>query len=271
MSAKNTSLEKIATQIKVLEKKSIANIVEIGRLLTQVRDQLEHGQFGSWLQDNFSWSLRTSARYREVYELSKSIDLSTLNISLSAVHELVGYGKGEEVFQRIVQQATEGRVSYKDARRIQDEYDTEEEAKREADEDDNTPQEEDDESDYTDTGDEPPPADDTPGEGVYSQAARALGTISGALRLPKFDAHVLIDGIGAEEVRDIIRMLQIALNEYTGSDTIKAKADAAEARAKQLRQLTPAEVERAKQAVKDFEAERKAERRAKWAADKGQA
>jgi len=68
MAANNAKiLTSIATEIKALEKRTIADIIEIGRLLTLAVDQLEHREYAPWLKDNFSWSISTAWRYREAY------------------------------------------------------------------------------------------------------------------------------------------------------------------------------------------------------------
>jgi hypothetical protein len=47
---KNTaSLELISTKIKALEKRTIANIAEIGGLLHEASEQCEYGEYGDWL------------------------------------------------------------------------------------------------------------------------------------------------------------------------------------------------------------------------------
>ena len=95
----DNSLAAIAVQILALEKRSISNIVEIGRLLELAGEQCEHGEYGDWLKANFSWSSKTAYRYRGIYELSLEYseknchvdNFGDLDISISALHLAAGF------------------------------------------------------------------------------------------------------------------------------------------------------------------------------------
>jgi Protein of unknown function (DUF3102) len=119
------SLAQIAGQIKALEKKTIQNVVEIGRLLQEVDDQCEHGEYMKWLKGEFGWSHGTSLNYRNVYALSqnrKICDFDKLDISISALYMIARLSKGarqlgsqysEAAVEAIIGAAKHGRVSYR--------------------------------------------------------------------------------------------------------------------------------------------------------------
>jgi len=55
-----------AKRIKKRCKRVITDIVENGRDLLKVKDDLAHGEFGKWLKDEFGWSHQTANNYINV-------------------------------------------------------------------------------------------------------------------------------------------------------------------------------------------------------------
>jgi hypothetical protein len=90
------NLKPIARKIQGLEKKTIANTLEIGKLLQEAFDSFEHGdraEYHEWIKTEFAWSERTAARYRDVYHFCQSgkfdgLDIGQVNISISALYLL---------------------------------------------------------------------------------------------------------------------------------------------------------------------------------------
>jgi hypothetical protein len=112
-----SDLGAIAAQIKRLEKQTIGNVIETGRLLSEARALIKHGDWRPWLKANFEWSRRTATRFINVYELSSQIDLSALNISLSALYLLADL-KSPVKRDQIVEAAKTGRVTFEIAQNI---------------------------------------------------------------------------------------------------------------------------------------------------------
>ena len=119
------SLVAIAGQIKALEKKNIANLVEIGGLLEEAAKLIPRGEYGAWLKANFGWSSKTAYRYRMVSNLAvvcqidKKIDIETdLNLSLSALYLLADMPVVDARSIAIVAAARCGRVTYSAAKQI---------------------------------------------------------------------------------------------------------------------------------------------------------
>jgi len=69
----NTRLPQITKAIKVLEKKSIQNVVEIGKLLCEASEECEHGEYLAWIKLEFGWSHGTSLNYRAMFMCSAKI------------------------------------------------------------------------------------------------------------------------------------------------------------------------------------------------------
>jgi hypothetical protein len=59
----NQNLSTISAKIRKFEKNTIANVVEIGRLLNEAHEQCDYGEYQDWLEREFSWSYRTALRY----------------------------------------------------------------------------------------------------------------------------------------------------------------------------------------------------------------
>src|ERR1700694_650508 len=93
------TLSQISQKIKLLEKnnksmekKTIGNVVEIGKLLREADDQCKHGDYQAWIKREFThWSHSTALNYRSVYDLTQNrnvTNLAGLDISLNALYLL---------------------------------------------------------------------------------------------------------------------------------------------------------------------------------------
>ena len=57
------SLREQAERIRERARKTTANVIEIGRDLLAVKENIRHGLFGPWLKAEFGWDERTARRY----------------------------------------------------------------------------------------------------------------------------------------------------------------------------------------------------------------
>jgi hypothetical protein len=67
-----------ADRIRKLARVTAEGIVEIGRYLTEVKEQLEHGQFLDWIKAEFGWHDRSARRFMNVHSCFKLVDVSAL-------------------------------------------------------------------------------------------------------------------------------------------------------------------------------------------------
>jgi hypothetical protein len=123
------TLPQIAKAIKVLEKKSIQNVVEIGELLHEASELCEHGEYMNWIKREFSFSHDTSLNYRSAYELSQNpncSDYANWDMSLKTFYLVARFLKGDEIevgaAKAIIRAARKRRVSSTDALLIVKEY-----------------------------------------------------------------------------------------------------------------------------------------------------
>jgi hypothetical protein len=84
-------LKKIAAEIATILKRQAKDVIEIGRLLTEAREQLdEHAQWLLWLTDNFSLSIRTAQRYLTAHAFASKYDtVSHLSLTVSGLYALI--------------------------------------------------------------------------------------------------------------------------------------------------------------------------------------
>jgi hypothetical protein len=85
----NDVLAEHVAAINKLGKRVLADIIEIGERLVDVRDNLlDHGEWLPWLEREFGWKERSAQTFIQVYEASKSANFADLDLPVSAVYLL---------------------------------------------------------------------------------------------------------------------------------------------------------------------------------------
>jgi hypothetical protein len=79
-----------AEAIRVLAKRTTADIIEIGQRLIAAHTRLHHGDWLPWLDQEFGWSQQTASRFIAVAEAfgDKLLTVSSLNIDAGALFQL---------------------------------------------------------------------------------------------------------------------------------------------------------------------------------------
>lgn len=97
---------------EIRERLSVAaeNIIAIGVHLIAVKDQLDHGQFGSWLAAEFEWTDRSAQKMMRVATQFKSEQCSDLKIAPSALYLLASDSTPKELRDEIVSEAKAGKT-----------------------------------------------------------------------------------------------------------------------------------------------------------------
>jgi Protein of unknown function (DUF3102) len=120
--AAQRALAEHANEIRKLGKRTIEDIIEIGKHLIAAKELAGHGYWLSWLKQELGWASESSAlRYMHVAELSESVSLTDLDIDLAALYRLAAPSTPSEVVEHVV--ALGRRITDEDvaARRIVDE------------------------------------------------------------------------------------------------------------------------------------------------------
>ncbi len=60
--------EIVAAEIRALTASMLNNVIEIGRRLTEAKEMLPHGEFGSWVTEQTAYSLSTANNFMRLYQ-----------------------------------------------------------------------------------------------------------------------------------------------------------------------------------------------------------
>ena len=117
-SEQRTLVKQCTGEIRERLQRSAQDIWEIGQRLFDVRDQLKHGQFDSWLKAEFGWSRRTAYNFIKVYEaFGERTKLAQINISASALYLLAAESTPPEVREEYLLKAEKGeKITHKELR-----------------------------------------------------------------------------------------------------------------------------------------------------------
>ena len=73
-----------------MTRKTVCNAIEIGRgqPLVEIKEALGHGNFRKWLNSEFAAGSSTAAKLMKVYQAFEGLDISDMNIALTALYRL---------------------------------------------------------------------------------------------------------------------------------------------------------------------------------------
>jgi hypothetical protein len=113
------TVQQHTSEIKNLLHRTTEQIIEIGLKLTDVKDQLGHGKFRSWLKAEFDWSIPTANRFMQVADKFKNLNLRHLDIAASALYLLASPSTSEEARTEAHERASQGEnITYTKAKAI---------------------------------------------------------------------------------------------------------------------------------------------------------
>ena len=105
------SLTQIADDIRS-RTESIADVVEIGRLLVEAQNQVGHGEWLPWLESEFDFSARTAQNYMAAQEFALKYEtVAHLRLTCSALYALASGGYGDAEVDAVLAAAAVGRVT----------------------------------------------------------------------------------------------------------------------------------------------------------------
>ena len=107
MSDRNNVMAGHVEAIRQLGKQTIANVIEIGRHLTECKDLVGHRNFGCWLDREFGWAERSAQNFMSVFGLSKSknANFADLDLPVSAIYLLAAPGTPDQARDEIIERA----------------------------------------------------------------------------------------------------------------------------------------------------------------------
>ncbi|MEG3437675.1 DNA N-6-adenine-methyltransferase [Pannus brasiliensis CCIBt3594] len=109
-------------EIKTLMRRSAQDIIDIGGKLNEVKDRLEHGQFGDWLKAEFQWTDRTARNFMNVHTRFKSENISELKIGATALYALASPSLPDEARAEAIERAKTESIGEKEVKAIAEKY-----------------------------------------------------------------------------------------------------------------------------------------------------
>lgn len=98
-----------ADRIKKRLKRTVSDIIQTGLDLIAVKEQLEHGEFGDWLEAEFEWSHQQAAVFMRVAEKFQNfLNLDSLPIRPSALYLLAQPSVPDEAREEALEKAESG-------------------------------------------------------------------------------------------------------------------------------------------------------------------
>jgi hypothetical protein len=108
-SADDITLAEHAAVIRVLGKRVVGDIIEIGRRLHACKEQVGHGGWLPWLDREFGWSADTAERFMQVHALADKIrTVRNLEIPVTGLYLLATPSTPAEVQQAVIERAEAG-------------------------------------------------------------------------------------------------------------------------------------------------------------------
>jgi hypothetical protein len=95
-------------RIRERVKKTVEDIIEVGKDLLAVKETLEHGHFLKWLRAEFGWSERTAYNFISVAERFKVANFASLPIQPSAAYLLAAPSVPDEAREVAIDKAKAG-------------------------------------------------------------------------------------------------------------------------------------------------------------------
>jgi Protein of unknown function (DUF3102) len=115
------ALAEHATAIRALGKRVVADVIEIGRRLTDAKRICGHGNWLPWLEREFGWTDDTALNFMRAHELSKSRNFRDLDLPVSALYLLAAPSTPAKAREEILERAQAGQpVSVADVKQTID-------------------------------------------------------------------------------------------------------------------------------------------------------
>jgi hypothetical protein len=99
---------KAAVDIRELVRRQIADVIEAGRALLRVKEDLPHGAFGPWLSLEFGWTVRTAQNYMSAAERFGANAQHVSHLPVRAVYALSAPSTPDAARQALVAQVERG-------------------------------------------------------------------------------------------------------------------------------------------------------------------
>ncbi|MDJ0599952.1 MAG: diguanylate cyclase [Crocosphaera sp.] len=112
-------IQELTVDIKNRLRHCAQDIYVIGNNLCQIKQQLKHGQFRTWLKAEFDWSVSAANKFMHVSQRFKLDELEKVEISPSALYILAAPSTPKEVRNQALEKAKQGQtISFSFAKQL---------------------------------------------------------------------------------------------------------------------------------------------------------
>lgn len=101
-------IEAATARLHELERRTGDAIIEIGRTLVVVKEELGHGQFGAWIESEFGWSEPTAQRFMRVADVFQNRQVD--GFQPSALYALASGNVTQAIRDEFAQRAEAGEI-----------------------------------------------------------------------------------------------------------------------------------------------------------------
>jgi Protein of unknown function (DUF3102) len=99
-----------ASRIRKMVNSTTAAIIEIGRALIGVKQSLEHGQFGEWVQAECGFGLRTAENYIRASQFAEGKTKCVSFLNPATVYRLAAKSAPPAIVQAVLDRASNGEI-----------------------------------------------------------------------------------------------------------------------------------------------------------------
>jgi hypothetical protein len=99
-----------ASRIRKMVNSTTAAIIEIGRALIGVKQSLEHGQFGEWVQAECGFGLRTAENYIKASQFAEGKTKCVSLLNPATVYRLSAKTAPPEIVQAVLDRTAKGEI-----------------------------------------------------------------------------------------------------------------------------------------------------------------
>ncbi len=102
-------LDEITDRIRARIRRTVADIIDNGQDLAQVKAALDHGQFSEWIEREFSMSIRTAQRYMQAAKWAEGKNDIVSHLPPKTLYLLVAKSTPEEIKTDVLQSLEAGK------------------------------------------------------------------------------------------------------------------------------------------------------------------
>lgn len=112
-------VEKQTSEIRKIYARSLRDAWEAGRLLLEVKDKLEHGQFGQWIASELGLSRSTACNQMHLAQSFNCANFAQLELPISTCYELARGSTPSSARDEVIQRSQSGEtITHQMARQI---------------------------------------------------------------------------------------------------------------------------------------------------------